>query len=159
MRNGLTFTDRLSPLACWARGASRRQSSRRVDLIVGATGYVGTLLTRALVAEGRTVRALSRHPPRVGIEGTVESVRGDVLSGAGLDAALDGCEVAYYLVHSMEAGATSFEARDRHAATNFATACRRAAVERVVYLGGIKPSRDLSPHLRSTPAVQRILLE
>jgi uncharacterized protein YbjT (DUF2867 family) len=33
-----------------------------VDLIVGATGYVGTLLTKALVAEGRSVRALSRHP-------------------------------------------------------------------------------------------------
>src|ERR1700739_818241 len=108
MRNGLTSIDRLSPATIGAR-ASGRQPPRRVDLIVGATGYVGGLLTQALVAEGRVVRAMSRHPARVRREGLVESVRGDVLANEGLDAALDGCDVAYYLVHSMEAGATSFE--------------------------------------------------
>jgi uncharacterized protein YbjT (DUF2867 family) len=130
-----------------------------VDLIVGATGYVGSLLTKALVEEGRSVRALSRHPPRVGQHGLLESVRGDVLAGEGLDDALDGCDVAYYLVHSMEAGTTSFEARDRLAAENFATACRRAGVERVVYLGGIEPSGPLSPHMRSRLEVERILMD
>jgi uncharacterized protein YbjT (DUF2867 family) len=130
-----------------------------VDLIVGATGYVGSLLTKALVAEGRAVRALSRHPTRVGHEGLVESVRGDVLAVAGIDSALDGCDVAYYLVHSMEAGATSFEARDRQAAENFAAACRRAGVERVVYLGGIKPTGPISPHMRSRLEVERILMD
>lgn len=130
-----------------------------MDLIVGATGYVGTLLTKALVADGRTVRALSRHPPRVGREGAVETVRGDVLANQGLEAALDGCDVAYYLVHSMEAGPSSFEARDRQAANNFAAACRRAGVSRVVYLGGIKPSGPLSAHMRSRLEVERILME
>jgi uncharacterized protein YbjT (DUF2867 family) len=130
-----------------------------VDLIVGATGYVGTLLTKALVAEGRSVRALSRHPRPVEDAPSVEAVRGDVLEDEGLDAALDGCEVAYYLVHSMERGTTSFEARDRRAAANFAAACRRAGVERVVYLGGIKPSGPLSPHMRSRLEVERILME
>lgn len=130
-----------------------------MDLIVGATGYVGTLLTKALVAENRPVRALSRHPPRVGAGGPVETVTGDVLKNEGLDAALAGCEVAYYLVHSMEAGATSFEARDRLAAQNFVAACRRAGVERVVYLGGIEPSGPLSPHMRSRLEVERILME
>jgi uncharacterized protein YbjT (DUF2867 family) len=130
-----------------------------VDLIVGATGYVGSLLTKALVAEGRSVRALSRHPARVGREGPIESVRGDVLADEGLDAALDGCGVAYYLVHSMEAGTTSFEARDRQAVTNFASACRRTGVERVVYLGGIQPTGPPSPHMRSRLEVERILLD
>jgi uncharacterized protein YbjT (DUF2867 family) len=130
-----------------------------VDLIVGATGYVGTLLTKALVAEGRPVRALSRHP-RPGSDGAqVETVRGDVLQDDGLDAALEGCDVAYYLVHSMEAGARSFEARDRKAARNFAAACRRAGVDRVVYLGGIAPSGRPSAHMRSRLEVERILLE
>ena len=130
-----------------------------MDLIVGATGYVGTLLTKALVAGGRPVRALSRHPPPTPGEDLVESVRGDVLKDEGLDAALDGCDVAYYLVHSMEAGPASFEARDRQAAANFAAACRRAGVERVVYLGGIEPSGPLSPHMRSRLEVERILME
>ena len=130
-----------------------------MDLIVGATGYVGTLLTKALAAEGRAVRALSRRPARLGQDGLVESVRGDVLADEGLDVALNGCDVAYYLVHSMEAGTTSFEARDRRAAVNFAAACRRAGVERVVYLGGIKPSGPLSPHMRSRLEVERILMD
>jgi uncharacterized protein YbjT (DUF2867 family) len=130
-----------------------------VDLIVGATGYVGTLLTKALAAEGRAVRALSRRPGRLGQDGLVESVRGDVLADEGVDVALNGCDVAYYLVHSMEAGTTSFEARDRRAAVNFAAACRRAGVERVVYLGGIKPSGPLSPHMRSRLEVERILMD
>ena len=130
-----------------------------MDLIVGATGYVGTLLTRALVAEGRAVRALSRRPPLLAPPSSVQTVRGDVLTGEGLDAALDGCDVAYYLVHSMEAGADSFEVRDRLAAENFVAACRRTGVERVVYLGGIEPSGPLSPHMRSRLEVERILME
>jgi uncharacterized protein YbjT (DUF2867 family) len=130
-----------------------------VDLIVGATGYVGTLLTDALVADGRAVRALSRRPPRSSGGGSVEVVRGDVLKDEGLDEALQGCERAYYLVHSMEAGATSFEARDRQAANNFVAACQRTSVERVVYLGGIKPSGPLSPHMRSRLEVERILMD
>lgn len=130
-----------------------------MDLIVGATGYVGTLLTKALVEEGRSVRALSRNPRPAASGGQVETVRGDVLRDEGLDAALRGCEVAYYLVHSMEAGATSFEARDRRAANNFVAACRRAGVERVVYLGGIEPSGAVSAHMRSRLEVERILMD
>jgi uncharacterized protein YbjT (DUF2867 family) len=129
-----------------------------VDLIVGATGYIGTLLTNALVAEGRPVRALSRHPRPVSVGGPVETVRGDVLAGEGLDEALRGCDAAYYLVHSMENGATNFEARDRRAAFNFVAACRRVGVERVVYLGGIQPIGPASPHMRSRLEVERILL-
>jgi uncharacterized protein YbjT (DUF2867 family) len=130
-----------------------------VDLIVGATGYLGTLLTKALVAEGRAVRALSRRPPQVAPPSAVETVLGNVLNDEGLDAALEGCDVAYYLVHSMEAGAGSFEVRDRLAAQNFVAACRRTGVERVVYLGGIEPSGPLSPHMRSRLEVERILME
>jgi uncharacterized protein YbjT (DUF2867 family) len=59
----------------------------------------------------------------------------------------------------MEAGASSFEDRDRLAAGNFVSACRRAGLERVVYLGGIEPNGPLSPHMRSRLEVEQILLE
>ncbi len=130
-----------------------------MDLIVGATGYVGTLLSDALVAQGRAVRALSRRPRHVATGGSIETFRGDVLNGQGLEAALEGCDVAYYLVHSMEAGASSFEARDRRAARNFVGACQRTGVDRVVYLGGIEPTGPLSPHMRSRLEVEQILME
>jgi uncharacterized protein YbjT (DUF2867 family) len=132
-----------------------------MELVTGATGYVGGRLIERLVAEGRPVRALARDPSRLEPLGGVEPVRGDVLTAAGLDAALDGCSTAYYLVHSMEAGAANgFGDRDRRAATNFAEAAIRAGVERTVYLGGIlpPPGTPLSAHLASRLEVEEILL-
>jgi uncharacterized protein YbjT (DUF2867 family) len=114
------------------------------------------------------VRALAREPARLEPRDGVEATPGDVLTGAGLDAALDGVKVAYYLVHSMAptvdgAAAATFADRDREAAENFAAAARKAGVKRIVYLGGVVPSDigddALSPHLRSRLEVERILLE
>ncbi len=131
--------------------------------MTGATGYVGGQLTRRLVAEGRAVRCLARDASRLEALGDgVEPAAGDLLSGRGLERALDGIRTAYYLVHSMEAAGESggdFGERDRRAAGNFADAAGKAGVERIVYLGGIAPSGRPSPHLRSRLEVETILLE
>jgi uncharacterized protein YbjT (DUF2867 family) len=136
------------------------------ELVTGATGYVGSRLIDRLLRAGRPVRALARNPARLDASPEVEAVKGDLVTGRGLDRALYGASVAYYLVHSMEpaAGASAdFSSRDRTAAENFAAAALAAGVERVVYLGGIVPSGDqdgrLSPHLASRLEVERILLE
>jgi uncharacterized protein YbjT (DUF2867 family) len=129
-----------------------------MELVTGATGYVGSRLLRRLVAEGRPVRALARRPELLN---DVDVVRADLLTGSGLEEALEGCSTAYYLVHSMEpaSGNGSFAGRDRQMAKSFAEAAARAGVERIVYLGGIVP-RDhaLSPHLQSRLEVEEILL-
>ena len=54
----------------------------------------------------------------------VEPVGGDLLDGSGVEAALEGCSTAYYLVHSMEAAAGNgdFAGRDRRMAETFAEA-------------------------------------
>ena len=128
-----------------------------MELVTGGTGYVGSRLLRRLVEEGRPVRAFARRPELLD---DVEGVRGDLLTGSGLEEALNGCSTAYYLVHSMEAGSNGdFAGRDRTMAENFADAAARAGVERIVYLGGIVPAEhDLSPHLRSRLEVEEILL-
>jgi uncharacterized protein YbjT (DUF2867 family) len=133
-----------------------------MELVTGATGYVGSRLVRRLAEEGRPVRALARRPDSVEPFEGVEAVRGDLLDGTGLDEALDGCHTAYYLVHSMEASAngSAFADRDRGAAEAFGRAAARAGVGRIVYLGGIEPSTgSLSVHLRSRLEVERILLD
>jgi uncharacterized protein YbjT (DUF2867 family) len=134
-----------------------------MELVTGATGYVGSRLLRRLVADGRPVRALARRPAALEPLEGVERAQGDLLTGAGLDQALDGCETAYYLVHSMEAagpGSNGFADRDRAAARTFAEAAARARTQRIVYLGGIAPAEaHLSAHLRSRLEVERILLE
>jgi uncharacterized protein YbjT (DUF2867 family) len=130
-----------------------------MELVTGATGYVGSRLLRRLVAAGRPARALARNPDRLeGLAG-VEGVPGDLLTGAGLGEALAGCETAYYLVHSMEAGGEGFAERDRRAATAFAEAAAHAGVERIVYLGGIEPAGPSSAQLGSRLEVERILTE
>jgi uncharacterized protein YbjT (DUF2867 family) len=128
-----------------------------VELVTGGTGYVGSRLLLRLAAEGRRVRALARRPELLP---DIDAVRGDLLTGAGLEEALDGCSTAYYLVHSMEPATDGdFAGRDRHMAEAFGEAAARAGVERIVYLGGIVPRRHpLSPHLHSRLEVEETLL-
>jgi uncharacterized protein YbjT (DUF2867 family) len=133
-----------------------------MELVTGATGYIGGRLLRRIAGEGRPVRALARSPERLEQLAGVETAKGDLLSGAGLARALEGCHSAYYLVHSMEASANGrdFAARDRQAAETFGRAAAAAGVERIVYLGGIEPDGGASStHLRSRLEVERILLE
>ena len=135
-----------------------------MELVTGATGYIGSRLVDRLVTEGRTVRAMVRSPARLERREGVEVARADAVTGEGLEAALAGCTIAYYLVHSMEAGRGgtdgSFGDRDRVAVNNFVRAARAAGVERAIYLGGIAPppGQRVSPHLRSRLEVEEILL-
>lgn len=128
-------------------------------LVTGATGYVGGRLRAALEEEAVGLRCMARQPEylRPRVAASTEVVQGDVLEEDSLRAALDGVEVAYYLVHSM-GSKDDFEERDRRGARNFAAAARDAGVARIVYLGGLAdPDADLSPHLRSRLEVGDIL--
>jgi uncharacterized protein YbjT (DUF2867 family) len=136
-------------------------------LVTGATGYIGSTLLPRLTGEGHEVRAFAREPARIANAG-VRAFAGDVLTGEGLADALDGVEVAYYLVHSMERrwrgdvelGISSFELRDREGALRFGEAASSAGTRRIVYLGGPVPdSQAASAHLRSRLDVERILLD
>jgi uncharacterized protein YbjT (DUF2867 family) len=121
---------------------------------------MGGRLIERLRAEGRPVRAFAREASRFAPAAGVDVIEGNVLKRETLAAALDGCSIAYYLVHSMEAGVNGFAARDRTAAENFAAAALDAGVERVVYLGGLLPEGGAqSEHLRSRLEVEQILLD
>jgi uncharacterized protein YbjT (DUF2867 family) len=76
-------------------------------------------------------------------------VEADVLEPESLQAALEGVDVAHYLIHSMgRGGDADFAERDRRAAENFGAAAAAAELERIVYLGGLGDT-DTSKHLRS----------
>jgi len=126
-------------------------------LVTGATGFVGAALIPRLEAAGHSVRAYARRPEAVAP--AVEVIAGDAVTGTGLEAAMDGIDCAYYLIHSMEPSTDgSFAARDRRAAANFADAARAARVARVVYLGGLVPEgKEASMHLASRLEVERLL--
>ncbi|TDO40501.1 SDR family oxidoreductase [Paractinoplanes brasiliensis] len=130
-------------------------------LVTGATGYIGGRLGPRLLESGHEVRCLTRSAARlrdVPWADSVEVAEGDLNRPETLPAALDGVDVAYFLVHSL--GRADFERLDREAAENFATAAKAAGVSRIVYLGGPEPPPEdkPSPHLRSRAEVARILL-
>ncbi|WP_433297354.1 SDR family oxidoreductase [Actinoplanes sp. CA-030573] len=131
-------------------------------LVTGATGYIGGRLAPRLLDAGHEVRCLSRSAARLRDApwaGQVEIAEGDLTDPGSLRAALEGIEVAYFLVHSL--GRRDFEEIDRRAAGNFAEACRDAGVRRIIYLGGPEPpaGERASAHLRSREEVARILLD
>ncbi|WP_139980026.1 NAD(P)H-binding protein [Nocardioides litoris] len=125
-------------------------------LVTGATGFVGKRLCPVLVERGVEVRAMTRKPDTY--DGPGEPVRGDVHDADSLAAALEGCDVAVYLVHSLDD--RDFERKDAEAATTFGTVAAAAGVQQIVYLGGLgDDGEDLSAHLRSRREVEHKLAE
>ena len=130
-------------------------------LVTGVSGYVGAALVPRLERDGHAVRGFARSRERVALAGVAleDLVLGDATTGQGLDEALDGVDVAYYLIHSMEGPLGGFEDVERRQAEAFASAAANAGVRRIVYLGGLLP-RDAPPsrHLASRLAVEEALL-
>ena len=126
-------------------------------LVTGVTGYIGSVVAPVLQRAGHDVRGFARRPDRVTLD--IPVIAGDALTGDGLQRALDGVEVAYFLIHSMEhADDTTFSVRERTAAERFAQSAAKAGVRRIVYLGGPVPDGPRSAHLSSRLAVEAILL-
>ncbi|MDX6637387.1 MAG: hypothetical protein QOJ01_898 [Solirubrobacterales bacterium] len=129
------------------------------SLVAGASGFIGSALVAALASDGGEVRSLVRNPDKAGPlrDAGSEIVVADLAREGDLAAALDGVDVAYFLVHMMEGGA-GYEEAETAAARRFGSASTQAGVGRVVYLGGLG-NPETSPHLRSRHATAAALAE
>ena len=114
--------------------------------VLGATGFVGRALVPALAQRGEVV-AVSRRGDAPDSQGSVERSPPTSRTATSLRAALEGVDVAYYLVHSL--GSRDFAELDRRAAENVAREAERAGVQQIVYLGGLGDDR---PDLSAAPA-------
>ncbi len=132
-------------------------------LVTGVTGYIGGRLVPRLLKKGYRIRAMGRNLEKLrgrswAKDPNVELVQADVLDYPSLEKALEGCSIAYYLVHSMVREKKDFASADREAALNFASAAEKAGLERIIYLGGLGNEKDrLSKHLQSRKEVGEIL--
>lgn len=129
-------------------------------VIAGASGYVGRALSARLVADYEVI-GLSRGG---GEEADARGVRWrgcDLYSLLETERALEGADLAVYLVHSMLPSARLTQARfedlDLILADNFARAAAKAGVRQIVYLGGLVPEGERSRHLESRREVEDAL--
>jgi uncharacterized protein YbjT (DUF2867 family) len=130
-------------------------------LVTGASGYIGGHLVPLLLERGYAVRALARNPDKlahVPWRDRVEVARGDLGDPDSLASACADVDVVYYLVHSMGTS-PDFVAEEARAARNVVAAAKAAGVRRIVYLSGLHPDGELSPHLRSRTAVGEVLID
>ncbi|NJC97346.1 MAG: NAD-dependent epimerase/dehydratase family protein, partial [Anaerolineae bacterium] len=109
-------------------------------LITGASGLVGGNLVRALLAQGRPVRALVHHDRRA-LEGLdVETVSADLTDPASLGHAFRGVEVVYHLASSISINMDDWDELERINVTgtrNVIDACLRSNVRRLIHFGSI----------------------
>ncbi len=134
------------------------QNPRHV-LVTGATGYVGGRLVAQLLDQGHRVRVMTRDQRHLAGRtwlDQVDVVEADVCQRETLYDALDGVDVAYYLIHSLEDA--DYQERDRQAAQNFAQVVNEMGTARIIYLGGLGHDDEaLSDHLSSRHEVGQIL--
>lgn len=129
--------------------------------IAGASGFIGAQLIKELSSRYEVV-ALSRRarPSRDGVSWRAC----DLYSLLDVESAIQDCDFAVYLVHSMARSArltqATFSDLDLILADNFARAVEKTKVQHIVYVSGLRPScpdEDESPHLRSRYEVEATL--
>ncbi len=100
-------------------------------LVTGGTGTLGRHVVRRLRDAGRNVRVLSRRS-REGEEG-VRFVTGDLATGEGLEAAVEGVETIVHLAGSAKG--------DEGKARNLVQAASRAGAQHLVYISVVGAER------------------
>jgi dihydroflavonol-4-reductase len=113
-----------------------------VVIVTGATGHIGNVLIRELLAAGRVVRALvlpdDDKRPLAGLN--VEIVYGDITDPESLKSAFAGAELVFHLggiVTIMPGMAGILERVNVGGMRNVIAACRAAGARRLVYTSSI----------------------
>src|SRR2546426_5812858 len=107
------------------------KSSDGPILITGGTGTLGRLVVPRLQEAGRNVRVLTRRSRKAG-EG-VEFVTGDLATGEGIEAAVEGAETIVHCAGSNKG--------DEDKAVNLVRAASRAGTRHIVYISVVGADR------------------
>jgi nucleoside-diphosphate-sugar epimerase len=120
-------------------------------LVTGATGFVGSVLSRELARAGYLVRAALHSERPVPAVIAEKLVTGDLAAGTDLPAALEGVEAVIHaaarthVLRDAPDGAQRYLQVNTHATTRLAQAAAQAGVKRFIYLSSIKVNGEGSP--------------
>lgn len=108
----------------------------RTTLITGASGFVGWHVARALIGQGRPVRALARDPHKLRELPEVQAIQGDLRDPDSLTRAVAGCSVVFHVAADYRLWTREPEQMYKSNVDGtraLLDAARKAGVERVVY--------------------------
>ncbi|MEO5684834.1 MAG: SDR family oxidoreductase [Chitinophagaceae bacterium] len=128
-------------------------------LITGANGYIGRRLLSALQEQGHELICCVRDKRR--FEQEIPYTRMQVLEVNFLEIEKSEAfplhiDAAFFLVHSMKEGA-AFENTEKRVAEGFLQLLSATGCKQIIYLSGIVNEEELSKHLSSRLAVEKIL--
>jgi len=116
-------------------------------VVTGATGHIGNVLVRQLIAKGKNVRAVILEgediTPLQGLD--IEIVRADVRNAEALRAAFQDCETVYHLagvISILPGQSRLLEEVNVQGTRNVVAACQAARVKRLVYTSSIHALKE-----------------
>lgn len=131
-------------------------------LLTGATGYIGKRLLPVLLSQGHTVVCAVRDKnrfPKTALftHSNISLIEVDFLKELPSGQAISDIDAAYYLVHSMSASTSDFDALEERSAKAFLEFIAETTCKQIIYLGGIANQDELSKHLASRENVESVL--
>ena len=131
-------------------------------VLAGATGFIGRWIIKEFQDDYHII-ALSRKKVVINPNNKILWRTVDLYSMSSTKKALEGADIAIYLVHSMQPSTRlnqgKFEDTDLLLADNFSRAAQINKLKQVIYLGGILPkdTHRISNHLLSRYEVEKTL--
>ncbi|GAB2932116.1 SDR family oxidoreductase [Nonomuraea fastidiosa] len=123
-------------------------------LVTGATGTLGGALVPALLKAGHEVRALSRAKRED--RGSVEWIWGDLISGNGVEEAVEGVDAIAHLATSGRKGRGAVDVPGTRALLILA---RAAGVPHVLFTSMVGADKAAYGHLRHKLEAERLVME
>ncbi len=129
-------------------------------LVTGSTGFIGSQLCRALVANGYTVRAFHRtSSPTQMLDGLpVEHALGDITQMETLSSALQGIEVVFHAAAKVGRRAGSHQRVTIDGTRNILQAAAQAGVRRVVHTSSVS-ALGVPEEIQTQPGQRPLLNE
>lgn len=128
-------------------------------LLTGSTGYIGRRLKQKLLENPNIdLSLLVRNKNTVSVHSkkSIKIIQGDTFNKQSLHEALEGIDVAFYLIHSLNN--ENYKDLDRISAQNFIDVAASCGVKKVIYLGGLGVKNEhTSQHLLSRIETGEIL--
>ena len=135
---------------------------RQKIVLAGATGFIGRWIIEVFQNDFQII-ALSRKKVKNNPNQNILWKEVDLYSMSSTELALEGADIAIYLVHSMlpstRLNQGKFEDTDLLLADNFSRAAQKNNLKQIIYIGGILPKdkHEISNHLLSRYEVEKTL--